>query len=259
MIRPLTLPDFDIDGVSYGFFGRRGGVGEGLYGSLNCRNGSDDDPAHVAENRARVSAFFGGADVPLNNAYQIHSAQVVALECDLKGARPEADGLVSDQPGLLIGVLTADCTPVLFRGAKEDGAPVIGAAHAGWKGALGGVLENTVSMMIAQGAVPGSIHAAIGPCIAPESYEVSAAFRATFMEEREENEAFFVPSKREGHAMFDLPSYCAMRLRGAGVEHVHESRVDTYANEDGYFSYRRSTHRSEPDYGGQISAIMIGK
>ena len=165
--------------------------------------------------------------------------------------------MVTDQAGIALGVLAADCTPILFRGKKVDGSPVIGAAHAGWGGALKGISKSTVEAMIALGAEKSSISACIGPCIAQSSYEVSEDFKLPFLAEDVGNDAFFIAGEREGHLMFDLEGYNASNLRKIGVENVHIIGVDTYSNEDDFFSYRRKTHRGEPDYGRQISVIKI--
>ena len=255
MIQRLTLQDFDHTGVSYGFFGRRGGVSTGHYASLNCRNGSDDDPENVAENKRRVCAEIGARAI--SNLYQVHGDTVLTLGKPLGDKRPEADAMVTDKPDVARGVLTADCMPVLFHGHKADGSLVIGAAHAGWRGALGGVLDRTIKAMSDLGAEPGTITAAIGPCIAQESYEVSAEFYEEFLRHDPENKSDFILSGKDGHYMFDLPGYGAARLRGCGVRRVILSGVDTYANEDDYFSYRRNTHQNISDYGGQVSVIMI--
>ncbi|MCB1532541.1 MAG: peptidoglycan editing factor PgeF [Alphaproteobacteria bacterium] len=242
--------------VSHGFFGRQGGVSEGIYESLNCGQGSGDDPAHVEENRARVAAKLGVGRARLLSLYQIHS-DVCLRVTEGWEERPEADAHVTDRPGLALSILTADCAPVLFYGEKDDGAPVIGAAHAGWRGAFGGVLESTVGAMKDLGAKPASIRAAIGPCIAKASYEVDDGFVQRFIETDEANEHFFGAAARAGHAMFDLAGYAAARLARAGVKNVSILDLDTCADEAAFFSYRRKTHRNEPDYGRQISAIVI--
>lgn len=255
MVQKYILPDFKPENISYGFFGRQGGVSKGIYESLNCRVGSDDVVEDTAENRRRVCEVIGAEPDHLFLLYQIHSDKVVVAEKPWGMARPEADGIVTDQPGKALGILTADCVPVLFSGVKDDGAPVIGAAHAGWKGALGGVLDQTVAKMKELGAV--EIQAAIGPCIAKKSYEISDEFFENFVEADEGNERFFSSARKKGHLMFDLPGYAAMRLSACGVKKVLLSDVDTYSNESEYFSFRRKTHRGESDYGGQLSVIMI--
>lgn len=242
--------------VAHGFFGRKGGVSKGLYQSLNCGVGTQDTIESVRENRRRVMAALGARD--LVSLKQVHSADcAVARAAWEMTARPEGDAMVTDVPGLALGILTADCGPVLFYGEKADGSPVIGAAHAGWGGALKGVLEGTINTMAEQGALPESIHASLGPCIGPKSYEVRDEFAVPFLEQAPENEHFFRSARKEGHLMFDLPGYIASRLARAGVRHVSITGQDTYALEQDYFSYRRATHRAEPDYGRQISALVI--
>jgi YfiH family protein len=237
--------------VAHGFFGRAGGVSRGVYASLNCGPGSRDDPAAVAQNRARVIAALAPGARPVSLA-QIHSATVhtVGSNWDFT-ARPEGDGMVTTQPGVMLGVLTADCAPVLFADAQ---ARVIGAAHAGWKGAVAGVLENTLAAMERLGAKTGRIAAAIGPTISQANYEVGADMREKFAAD---DSRFFVPSHRPGFFRFDLPGYVAERLRRAGISSVSDLKLCTYPLENGFFSYRRTTHLSEPDYGREISAILL--
>ncbi|NQZ13358.1 MAG: peptidoglycan editing factor PgeF [Alphaproteobacteria bacterium] len=245
--------------IKHGFFGRQGGVSVGLYDSLNCAVGSDDDALSVQKNRQSVaSQLIENAD-DIQTVWQIHSKECVVIEAPFNAGkdRPKADALVTDRAGLVIGVLTADCGPVLFACCKEDGSPVIGAVHAGWGGALKGVCEETVKVMINQGAMLESITAVIGPCIAPKSYEVSVGFEKPFLEQDGANEHFFKPASREGHLMFDLPGYIASRLARVGVKNVVISGIDTFSEEERFFSYRRTTHRKEPDYGRQVSAIAI--
>lgn len=243
--------------VFHGFFGRRGGVSTGVYNAMNCRRGSDDARENVEENWARVGRATGLAPSRLLSLHQIHSKVCVDVE-DVwsPDKRPEADAMVTDRPGIALGVLTADCAPVLFWGMRPAG-PVIGAAHAGWKGAIGGVLEATVAAMERYGADRKTIRAGIGPCISQSSYEVSDGFLEPFMKESPENERFFKSSRREGHFMFDLAGYCAFQLSRSGLKHIAIKDVDTYFNEEDLFSYRRATHRGEKDYGGQVSLIYI--
>lgn len=239
-----------LEGIPHGFLGRRGGVSTGPYAELNVGLGSPDLPEAVAANRRRaVEAVAPGAS--LNTCYQIHSAAVVTLTEPLR-ERPEGDALVTDRPGLALGVLTADCVPVLF--ADLD-AGVVGAAHAGWKGALAGVTDATLDAMEALGADRARVHAAIGPCIAKRSYEVDDAFRATFA--ADEANARFFSDGRAGHHQFDLEGYVAHRLGAAGVRHVDALGLDTYADEDRFFSFRRAMHRGEPGYGRQIALIAL--
>ncbi|MGH1398839.1 MAG: peptidoglycan editing factor PgeF [Alphaproteobacteria bacterium] len=243
------------DGVFHGFFSRKGGVSTGIYAGLNCGAGSDDDPAAVLANKDIVRDAAGAE--ALVTLHQVHSAECVVIDAPFAGEPPEADAMVSDQAGIALGVLTADCAPVLFMGEKANGAPVIGAAHAGWGGAFKGVLGASVEAMIGRGAVLSSIRAAIGPCIAQASYEVTYDFAERFIEQDEGHEKFFKAASREGHLMFDLAGYCALRLSQAGVRQVEILDRDTYADEENFFSYRRKTHRDEADYGRQISVVCI--
>jgi YfiH family protein len=241
-----------LDGVAHGFLGRRGGVSAGIHGGLNVGLGSEDDPAAVAENRARaVAAVLPGA--ALTTCYQIHSADAVTVTAPLGDIRPHADALVTNRPGLLLGILTADCAPVLLADIE---AGVVGAAHAGWKGAIGGVTDATIAAMRALGAQPEGIVAAIGPCIARRSYEVDDAFLTRFAAADRANERFFSEA-RPGHHRFDLEAYVAHRLAQAGVTRVEALGLDTYADEARFFSYRRATHRGEPSYGRQIALIGL--
>ncbi len=243
--------------AAHGFFGRRGGVSTGLYASLNCGPGSGDDAAAVAENRARVAAALGGGDIL--SLYQVHGAGCLSVDApfDQNAERPKVDALVTDQPGLLLSILTADCAPVLFYGESAAGKPVIGAAHAGWRGVLGGVLESTLHAMAHKGAVAERITAAIGPCIAKRSYEVSLAFYQEFLQKDEAAEGFFGAAAKDRHFLFDLPGYCALRLSRAGVRQIALADLDTYAASDDFFSFRRTTHKAETDYGRQIAVICI--
>ncbi len=242
-------------GIAHGFCCREGGVSTGLYASLNCGPGSKDDAAAVAENRRRVAAALA-PETQLISLTQIHS--VTVRNVPLWDAR-EGDGMVTATPGLALGILTADCAPVLLADLR---ARVIGAAHAGWKGALGpseggGVLENTIAAMERLGAVRERIHAAIGPCISQRNYEVGWEFRDRFLELGLRNRKFFVPSDKEGHYRFDLEGYAASRLTSAGIASVRPLGVCTYPPENGFFSFRRTTHAGEPDYGRQVSAIAL--
>ena len=243
-----------LDGVAHGFLGRRGGVSTGIYAGLNVGTGSDDDPATIAENRRRAAvAVLPGA--VLLTPYQVHSPDCVTVQVPWDEAlRPHADALVTDRPGLALGILTADCAPVLL--ADREGG-VVGAAHAGWKGAIGGVTDATVLAMEALGARRDRIVAAVGPCIARASYEVDAAFQRRFESDDPENERFFAPG-RDGHAQFDLEAYVASRLAAAGVRTIATLGLDTYADPDRFFSFRRATHRGEPGYGRQVSIIGLG-
>jgi YfiH family protein len=242
-----------LDGVAHGFLGRRGGVSTGLVEGLNTGIGSQDDAQAVAENRRRaVEAVLPGAR--LVGLYQIHSADAVAVIAPWDDrVRPRADALVTATPGLALGILTADCAPVLFADRE---AGVVGAAHAGWKGALGGVTDSTISLMETLGARRDRIAAAIGPCIARASYEVDKGFLAKFAEADPANERFFADG-RPGHYQFDLEAYVAHRLSLAGLARVELLGLDTYAEPERFFSFRRAAHRGEPDYGRQISIIGI--
>ena len=254
---PLQSPLLAASGenrVRHGFFTRQGGVSEGLYQGLNVGLGSDDDPELVRENRSRVAAALGFSGKSLSTPHQVHSPDVVTIsEPFPEGERPKVDAVVTTTPGVIIGVLAADCGPILF--ADEAGG-VIGAAHAGWKGAFNGVIENTIDAMVEVGARRGAIRAVLGPSIGPENYEVGPEFEDRFAAADQDNRRFFSRSAREGHFMFDLPSYTMARLQRAGVDADHTGHC-TYADENSFFSYRRTTHRSEPDYGRQISAIVL--
>jgi len=244
-----------LPGLRHGFFTRRGGVSRGLYGSLNCGFGSADDKAAVAENRARVAAALGGAAASVNTVHQVHGTQVVEATAPWQpGAAPRADALVSRTPGLVIGVLTADCAPVLLADAE---AGVVGAAHAGWRGALSGVVAETVAAMAGLGAAPERIRAAVGPCIAQPSYQVGAELRQAFLDADPTNVRWFLPDAEAGRFRFDLAGFVAGRLRASGVGEVQDLALDTYADADAFFSYRRATHLGEPDYGRAVAAIVL--
>ncbi len=251
-MKRLTVPQLDAPGFAHGFFGREGGVSTGIYESLNCGPGSKDAPEAVAENRRLVSAALA-PQTALVSLSQIHSPIVHALT-EAPSQRPEGDAMVTATPGLALGILTADCAPVLLA---DHGAKVIGAAHAGWKGALGGVLEATLEAMEKLGASRARIAAAIGPCISRDNYEVNWEFRDRFLELGLKHRRFFVPSEREGHYRFDLPAYAAHRLTAAGLTAVEGVGVCTYPPENGFFSFRRTTHAGESDYGRQVSAILL--
>jgi polyphenol oxidase len=243
-----------IPGLRHAFFTRDGGVSGGFYGSLNGGLGSDDDAAKVAENRRRMAERMGVTPEHFLSVWQIHSPDAVVVSGPWEGAsRPRADAIVTRSEGLAIGVTAADCGPILF---VDPNARVIGAAHAGWKGALTGVLESTVDAMEKLGAERGGMVAAIGPLIRQHSYEVGDEFVERFIEADAENGVFFIPSTREGHAMFDLAGFIRMRLEAAGVLMIDDIGVDTYSDER-FYSYRRSVHRKEPDYGRHIHAIAL--
>jgi YfiH family protein len=251
----FTSPLLDaVPGLRHAFFTRDGGVSEGIYAGLNGGLGSNDDPAHVAENRRRMAAGMGVDPDRFLTVFQIHSPDVAVATAPWDAAsRPRADAMVTAVEGLALGVTTADCGPVLFADPK---ARVIGAAHAGWKGALTGVLEATIAEMEKLGADRSDIMVAIGPLIRQPSYEVGAEFVARFTQAEAGFAKFFIPSAREGHAMFDLGGFIRMRLERAGISIIDDTGIDTYPDER-LFSYRRSVHRKEPDYGRQIHAIVL--
>ncbi len=247
------------DTVFHGFFGRGGGVSRGIYAGLNCGAGSDDAREAVLQNRAIVAAAAGCAPEGLLSLHQVHGDGCIVVDRPWGlDERPQGDCFVTDARGVALGILTADCAPVLFYGEKADGAPVVGAAHAGWGGALRGVLASTVEGMVRLGVERDSLRACVGPCIAQVSYEVQEQFSAPFLEEDEENERFFMGGQKDGHLLFDLSGYCAFKLYKAGLKRVFLQDLDTYCDEDNFYSYRRTTHRHEVDYGRQISVIMIG-
>jgi hypothetical protein len=244
-----------VDGVRHGFFTRQGGVSSGVYASLNCGPGSRDDAANVTENRARVAEILGAEPSRLITVFQKHSADAVVTDKPWKeGKIPEADAIVTAKPGLAIGVLTADCAPVLFC---DGAARVIGAAHAGWRGALSGIVEATVEAMRKLGARPERITAVIGPAISQDAYEVGADFMERFLADEPENAAFFITDEGSGEPHFDLPAYVGERLARAGVGSIADLGFCTYCEETRLFSYRRSQHHGEEDYGRQISAILL--
>ena len=242
-----------LEAAPHAFLGRRGGVSQGVCAGLNVGLGSDDDPAAIAENRRlAVQAVAPGAR--LVTVRQVHSPTAIAVtEAFPDEARPPADAMVTDRPGLLLGILTADCAPVLFADSK---AGVVGAAHVGWKGAFSGVVESTVAEMEKLGASRDRIAAAVGPCIARRSYEVDEAFLRRFVEADPENERFFALG-RAGHHQFDLEGFVISRLAQAGLTRIEALGLDTYSDAERFYSYRRATHRGEPTYGRQISLIAL--
>jgi YfiH family protein len=243
-----------LGAVAHGFLGRRGGASVGVCAGLNVGLGSQDDREAVRENRRRsVAAVAPGAT--LVTVHQVHSGDALAVTAPWPDdGRPRADGMTTDRPGLALGILTADCAPVLFA---DDQAGVIGAAHAGWKGAVGGVVEATVRQMEALGADRSRIAAAVGPCIARRSYEVDDAFFRRFAEADEANERFFSGGAGEGRHQFDLEGYVVSRLAQAGLARIEAVGEDTYSQDDRFYSFRRATHRGEPDYGRQLSLIAL--
>ncbi|MFZ5608679.1 MAG: peptidoglycan editing factor PgeF [Pseudomonadota bacterium] len=255
----MTTPD-DIPSpllaapsLRHGFFGRRGGVSRGLYASLNAGAGSGDDPALVAENRARVARRLGARH--LVTLFQTHSATAVALDAPFPaGKSPKADGMATRTPGLALGILTADCAPVLLA---DTHAGVIGAAHCGWRGTLDGVIAATVACMAGLGAAPSRMRAAIGPCIAQASYEVGDELRQAYLAAEAGAARHFTPAGKKDKWHFALAEMVATQLAAAGIDQVDALGHDTYGEEDRFFSYRRASHRGEKDYGRQIAAIML--
>lgn len=251
----IVSEELDHPGINHAFFSRKGGVSTGLYAGLNIGLGSDDKRDHVLENRSRASDRFSLPLEQLVTPHQIHSAHVLTVSAPFsKDADKRADALVTDQPDLILGIATADCGPVLFADPK---ARVIGAAHAGWKGAIGGVLDNTLAAMEQLGADRGNITAVLGPTISQQAYEVGPEFRARFLTDNLIYESYFTPSEKEGHFMFDLPAFIVDRLNAAGVAKATSLDLCTYGDEERFYSYRRATHRKEPDYGRLLSAIAL--
>ncbi|HJQ59485.1 MAG TPA: peptidoglycan editing factor PgeF [Vineibacter sp.] len=254
----ITLPSLSqIAHVRHAFFTREGGVSEGLFASLNCGYGSADQPANVAENRARAAGRLGLAADRLLTLHQVHSTKVLTVDGTnlwRSPGAPQADGLVTAVSGIALGVLSADCAPVLLA---DPDRRVIGAAHAGWRGALAGVVEATVAAMERLGARRAGIHAAIGPCIARQSYEVGPEFPGLFAAQDPANADFFTPSHRIGHHMFDLPGYLRRRLSLLGVAMAETSGQDTVSNQRDFFSYRHNTLNGVRDYGRGLSAIAL--
>lgn len=244
-----------LHGVDHGFFTREGGVSQGLYASLNCGFGSADTPVRVAENRARAVAALGRPTARLCTLVQTHSARVAVLDrFPTDDRRPEADALVTRTPGLALGILTADCAPVLLADAS---AGVIGAVHAGWRGALGGVIEAAITAMTTLGAEAGRTVAAIGPCIGKTSYEVGPEFAAPFLDADAANAEFFAPAAGAGRTRFDLAGFVARRLEAHGIGEVARTPADTCADGERFFSYRRARLNRETDYGRQLSALVL--
>ena len=254
-LAPITHPLLDHAGLRHGFFTRQGGVSTGLYEGLNTGVGSNDDPAAVAENRRRVAAHLGGTADDIAACYQIHSAVTRVAEAGWKGGRPEGDAVVSAAPGVVCAVLTADCAPVLLA---DPEAGVVGAAHAGWKGALGGIIHSTVAAMQALGARPDRIVAVIGPCIAQASYEVDADFHDRFDHHDPGSGRFFAPGAGPDKRLFDLPGYGLWRLEQAGVGDAAWTGDDTRTDAARFYSNRRAYLNGEPDFGRLMSAISLG-
>jgi YfiH family protein len=243
------------DGIRHGFFSRQGGVSSGIYGSLNCSLGSRDEVESVRQNRARVAETLGVEPHGLLSLYQVHSAKAVIAEKSWDaGGAPEADAVVTRTPGLAIAVLTADCAPVLFC---DPEARIIGAAHAGWRGALSGIIDAAVASMEELGAKRERIAAAVGPCISQRAYEVGADYVERFLAEEPASTTFFMTDESSGEPHFDLAGYVAERVARAGVGTIADLGLCTYCDETRFFSYRRSQHHGEDDYGRQISAIVL--
>ncbi len=253
-----SFPGFDATRIAHGFYGRAGGVSAGDFASLNMASQTGDKRENVLENRALIAADLGAKPEDLLTVHQIHSATClgVAGRDWAVGESPQADALVTDKPGVALGTMSADCGPVLFYGEKKTGVPVVGAAHAGWGGALGGILEATVANMCDLGAVRENITACLGPCIGPDSYEVSDDFQKPFIDRDGEAARFFAPGAQAGKLMFNMPSYILWRLERAGVSCAFTGG-DCFAEPDLYFSHRRMTVEGRTAEGRQLSAIMI--
>jgi len=255
-LQPIEAPPLRVPGIRHAFFTRAGGASHGLYQGLNTGIGSRDERAAVLENRARAARHLGVEPEHLATPYQVHGSDVVVVESVWgPGLGPKADAVVTGRPGIAVGVGTADCGPVLLA---DPGARVVAAAHAGWKGALRGILESAVAGMERLGADRGKIVAVLGPTISARNYEVGPELVAAFADADAENARFFAPSPaRPGHAFFDLPAYIVARLQSAGVGAVHDIGLCTYGDAGRFFSYRRATHRGEADYGRLLSAIAL--
>lgn len=244
-----------IDGVRHAFFTRTGGTSDGIYQSLNIGLGSKDDRDRVLENRSKVCGVLEIGDDSLATPHQIHSAKAVTVRDVWEpGKGPKADAVVTDRPGIALGVATADCGPVLFADRE---ARVIGAAHAGWRGAHDGILEATLDAMEKLGSDRGTVTAVLGPTISAAAYEVGPEFKDRFLLSQPDNDRYFSPSSRPDHAMFDLPAYIVARLKDIGVGSIANLGLCTYSDGARFFSYRRSTHQNEPDYGRLMSAIAL--
>jgi YfiH family protein len=253
----IDAPQFsDRNGIRAGFFTRDGGVSKGLYASLNCGMGSGDDRDAVIENRRRATENLGISADRMLTLYQVHSAEIVVVDAYASANQPiqKADAMVTRLTDLALGILTADCTPVLFA---DDAAGVIGAAHAGWRGAYSGIIGNTVRAMVKLGASVEGIRAAVGPCIGKDSYEVGPEFHDRFLEANHANSAHFAVAPRKNHYLFDLSSFVVESCRNTGILSVSSLECDSCADEDTFFSYRRATLRGEADYGRNLSAILL--
>lgn len=251
--QPLEAGTLRLGGIGHGYFTRNGGVSTGIYASLNTGLGSSDAADAVAANRLCIAAVLGVDADRLATMHQVHSAEVATVAA-VPDARPRVDGMVSATPGLALAVLTADCAPILFA---DPDARVVGVAHAGWRGATSGVIEATVAAMVALGARRDAVRAAIGPTIAQASYEVGADFAEAVLAAAPDAADLFVPSVNAGRQMFDLPGFVARRLQAAGICHIEDLAHDTYGDAARFYSYRRSCHRGEGDYGRLMSAIVL--
>ena len=254
-LQPIRASSLMLDGINHAFFTRQGGASNGIYASLNGGQGSQDDPAAVAVNRERMAGFMGVPTDHLLSCWQIHSADVVTVTTPwTRDQRPKADGMVTNRSGLCLAIATADCGPVLFA---DQEAQVIGACHSGWKGALTGILEATLDGMEALGAKRARIHAVLGPTISARAYEVGPEFAARFIGANPAFAAFFTPSPKEGHHMFDLPAFIGHRLQQAEVGSFTNLDRCTYGEPELFYSYRRTTHHNEPDYGRLMATIAL--
>jgi YfiH family protein len=250
----INCPNFsEQDNITHAFFTRKGGLSEGIYSSLNVGIGSADEAETVQKNRGIAMASIGYEKKDLHTLYQIHSNKAVLVDNNLSN-NTEADGMVTKQKGIVLGILTADCTPVLFADNENQ---VIGASHAGWKGAISGIIENTIKKMEEIGADRENIKAVIGPTISQNSYEVGKDFYERFISNSNENAVFFISSVNPEHYMFDLAGYIEHQLKDLGISSTFNVEMDTYKDEENFFSYRRSTHKKEPDYGRNLSAIVL--
>ncbi|MCV6576426.1 MAG: peptidoglycan editing factor PgeF [Cohaesibacter sp.] len=252
----LHHPTFThMHAIRHGFFTRSGGKSNGLYKSLNCGYGSDDDRDRVSANRAYVAEQLTVTPDHLLTAYQVHSAKALIVDQPFESEeRPQVDALVTNKPGLAVAVLTADCGPLLLADEQNR---VVAAAHAGWKGAIGGIIEATILEMEKLGAERSKIHAVLGPTISRANYEVDDAFKHRFLEQDASHETFFLDGSRPGHCQFDLPAFIQAQMQKSGIQTAFDIGRCTYAEPDSFFSYRRSTHQNEPDYGRQIAAIAL--
>jgi polyphenol oxidase len=249
----ITSEKLQLQGINHGFFNRQGGYSSGIFSSLNCGLGSGDDKALVTKNRAKVADEMGVAHTHLVSSYQVHSPDVMIVDAPFV-ERPKVDGLVTNKRGIALGILTADCGPVLFA---DNHAGVIGACHAGWKGALTGVTDSTMEAMESLGANRKNIVAVLGPTISQKAYEVGPEFPKPFLQQNNANQKYFIPSMKNDHYMFDLPAYLIDRMQAHGVGQVVDLALCTYSDPERFFSYRRTTHLQEKDYGRLISTIAL--